>query len=271
MLEAVCLGTRCSVDALSCALVGDASEVASSREGDSDATALRVCGGATKSAMWLQMHADACDRAVLVGENSDAPLLGCAVLAQAAVASVADGPAVSERAVELSVANMVRSAYRIAPRAPHAKRFDELRRTVRARLAPTLAPLSRSALEFGATAQAAANATTATVTTPRRLRSGRAAVVAPSLLAADAGALRDAAKAALAAGADWLHLDVTDGSAVASGALSCIGPATVAALRRALPNAVLDVHLAVAAPGALALSLSPKLRVEHKWLSFGFF
>ena len=59
-LEAVCLGTRNSLEGLSRALKDD---------GDDDDAPLHVCGGATKSEIFLQMHADACGRAVVVGEN----------------------------------------------------------------------------------------------------------------------------------------------------------------------------------------------------------
>lgn len=68
----------------------------------------------------------------------------------------------------------------------------------------------------------------------------------PSLLAADAGALGAAVAELAAAGAEWAHVDVFDGSLAGSnGALSSMGPATVAALKRAAPRVRLDVHLGV--------------------------
>ena len=73
LLEATALGTRACVDAL-----------------DGSGTPLRVAGGATRSRLWLQMHADACGRAIVVGESAEAPLLGCAVLVAAGVASTGD-------------------------------------------------------------------------------------------------------------------------------------------------------------------------------------
>ncbi len=67
-------------------------------------------------------------------------------------------------------------------------------------------------------------------------------IVAPSLLAADFGRLREEATAVEAAGADWLHLDIMDGHFVPN--LS-FGPTVLSALRPycRLP---FDVHLMVA-------------------------
>ena len=68
--------------------------------------------------------------------------------------------------------------------------------------------------------------------------------IAPSILSADFGRLAEEVRAAEAAGADWIHVDVMDGHFVPN---LTIGPVVVEAVRAAttLP---LDVHLMIEAP-----------------------
>jgi ribulose-phosphate 3-epimerase len=73
---------------------------------------------------------------------------------------------------------------------------------------------------------------------------GRQVLLAPSVLAADFARLGEQARAAEAAGADWLQIDVMDGVFVPN---ISVGLPVVAALRRAV-GLTLDCHLMIVQP-----------------------
>lgn len=69
-------------------------------------------------------------------------------------------------------------------------------------------------------------------------------IIAPSILSADFMRLGEEVTSVLAAGADWIHVDVMDGAFVPN---ITIGQVVVKGLRK-VTNACLDVHLMVDAP-----------------------
>src|SRR5512143_3625544 len=72
----------------------------------------------------------------------------------------------------------------------------------------------------------------------------RPVIVAPSILSADFGRLAEEIRAADAAGADWIHVDVMDGRFVPN---ITIGPLVVKAIRK-VTKLPLDVHLMIVEP-----------------------
>ncbi len=93
IMEGVGFGNRAIIDRMSEAGFG--------------ADEITVGGGATRSDLWLQIHADTARLPVVVPEVADAPLLGCAILAAHGIghfASIDDG-----------IAAMVRPGRRIEP------------------------------------------------------------------------------------------------------------------------------------------------------------
>ena len=289
-LEAVCLGTRAAIEGL-CGVTGEAPAV------------MLAAGGATRSPMWLQMHADACGLPVTVGESADAPLLGGAVLAAALPGSLhgdsgpprglsppagsagvpesaqvtADGEmAKGERphaaalsphaAIARAVERMVRTSQTVEPQPNAVAAFDALYRSRYAHIAPALAPLSQRASVPASPLPRALRPPPARLTLPS---SRRPAVVQPSVLAADIGALSAAALEVAQSGAGWVHVDVNDGSAICQHSLSSLGPASIAAVHAAAPSLRIDVHLYTMEPEAHVRSVAAAGadRITFQWES----
>lgn len=186
---------------------------------------IRFCGGATLSKVFTQMHADAANASVAYDRrHTNLVVTGAAVLAAAFVGSTS---------IARAAAKLTRGCdvWTVEPISSNAAGFEKLYEKY-SQLAPTLSPL-----------------------VPRTPKKVRSVHVSASVLAADAGALRDDAVSAHQAGA-WIHVDVCDGSSVSCGSLSSLGPASIRAVREALPEAVIDVHLAVRNPASHVESIA---------------
>jgi len=119
LMEAVCFGTRACVDGL----------VSAGHE----CSEIIIAGGATRSPVWLQMHADVTGKPVVLCENADAPLLGCAILA-----SVGAG---IHHNVEDAVESMVRRLRRIEPRGDVAAEYEKIYENVYVKLSQMARPV----------------------------------------------------------------------------------------------------------------------------------
>ncbi len=103
-LEAIGCGTRAIIDRM--------------RDAEFCADEIVVGGGATNSPLWLQIHSDTANLPVVVPHVSEAPSLGCAILAAVGAGHFT--------AIDEAIAAMVRPGRRIEPIAANVARYEEL-------------------------------------------------------------------------------------------------------------------------------------------------
>jgi ribulose kinase len=118
MLEGIGFGTRAILDRMAQAGCG--------------AAEITAGGGATRSALWLQIHADTSGLPVVVPEVAEAPSLGAAVLA-------AHGAGHYDT-IDAGIAAMVRPGRRIEPNPERVAQYAEIYRRYE-KLYPALKPL----------------------------------------------------------------------------------------------------------------------------------
>jgi ribulose-phosphate 3-epimerase len=224
LLEGVCFGTEAVLDAM--------------KGAGFSPRRLFVAGGATRSPLWLQMHADVSNLPLSVPRGAgDAPALGCAILAAAAagfhggdVRRAAEAMVSVERTVEpdQAAAAAYAPAYRrwkgLYPALKATFHYSEAEEEGKAKAAappPPLVPAPTAAGE-------------------RKPPSSSAVAIAPSLLAADLSDLPSELSRLGDSGANsWLHYDCFDGSL---GTQITFGAPLLGKLRQRTSRG-LDVHL----------------------------
>jgi len=87
MIESICFGTRCILDTMTQAGV--------------NVDEIVIGGGASRSPLWVQIHADTANRPVKVTKIADAPVLGSAILAAVGAGEFPDIDAGIEAMVEI--------------------------------------------------------------------------------------------------------------------------------------------------------------------------
>lgn len=187
LMEGVCFGTRACIDGLESA--------------GHKCDEIIIAGGTTRSPLWLQMHSDVTGKPVVLCENIDAPLLGCAILASVG-AGVHDN-------VQDAVAAMVRISRRIEPNPDTTKDYNRIYNHVYLKLSSSVRPIVHSLAQ---------------------LRGGTmsdcegSVVISPSVLAADWANMSKAIHTCLEAGLPRLHVDVFDGVSLDSPDALTFGP-----------------------------------------------
>lgn len=236
LMEAVCFGTRACIEGL-----GKAGHTCDE---------IILAGGITRSPLWLQMHADVTGKPVIVCENTDAPLLGCAILA-----SVGVGIHIS---VQDAVRSMVRTREKIAPNEDMYHRYDDIYRSIYNKLTDAARPISHSI--FGLRGGSSKENTDLRSLTGDGDDARHS--VTPSLLACDWSEMKEEIHRCMDAGATRFHVDVFDGVFLDSPYALTFGPSIVEAIRRSCDlfgsteRACLDLHVCVQQPSRYVQALA---------------
>mmetsp|Transcript_30315 Transcript_30315/g.63484 ORF Transcript_30315/g.63484 Transcript_30315/m.63484 type:complete len:520 (+) Transcript_30315:2-1561(+) len=224
-MESVCFGTRACLEGLEKAGHG--------------CDEIVIAGGATRSGLWLQMHADVTGKPVVVREFADAPLLGCAILA-----SVSAG---AHETVDDAIKQMVRKSKRIVPSETVSKQYDDLYNRVYRGLGDATRPIAHAIATFSRGGQISRSLDEPKEHT--KDRPSRFPKISPSLLACDWSDIRGEIRRCLDAGTNRLHVDIFDGVFLDSPHALTFGPQMVEAMRRSSEaDTVLDLHMCVDRP-----------------------
>jgi ribulose-phosphate 3-epimerase len=184
---------------------------------------------------------------IVVCENIDAPLLGCAILASVAVGIFPD--------VDKAVQCMVRTERRIEPNQESHFIYSKLYNGVYNKLSSALKPFSHALFD---------------------IRGGQTEnkldySISPSLLACDWSDMKTEITRCLAAKVPRLHVDVFDGVFLDSPYALTFGPKMVQAIRSVSEKAMIDIHLCVDRPERFieALAKAGADRLIFQWEAMG--
>eukprot|EP00429_Kryptoperidinium_foliaceum_P017639 CAMPEP_0176044908 /NCGR_PEP_ID=MMETSP0120_2-20121206/22290_1 /TAXON_ID=160619 /ORGANISM="Kryptoperidinium foliaceum, Strain CCMP 1326" /LENGTH=805 /DNA_ID=CAMNT_0017378313 /DNA_START=309 /DNA_END=2726 /DNA_ORIENTATION=+ len=232
LMESVCFGTRACVEALEKAGHG--------------CDEIVIAGGATRSNLWLQMHADVTGKPVVVCENADAPLLGCAILA-----SVSSGV---HNDVHDAVKSMVRIHKKIKPTKRASKIYGAIYNDVYSRVGDSARPVAHAiaSLRGGSFEEAEQQHQEPRhqedeMSAPSQSKA-RKTTISPSVLAADWSVMKEEVQRCVDAGLTRLHVDIFDGVFLDSPDAFTFGPQMVNAIRRCSAEVFLDLHMCVDRP-----------------------
>lgn len=230
LLEGVCFGTEAVLDAM--------------RRAGFHPTRLLVAGGATRSPLWLQMHADVSGLPLSVPRGaSDAPALGCAILAAAAAGFHGGSIAAAAGAMVRVERTLEPDAEAAAAYAPVYRRWSGLYPALKATFHGEGEEEKQPVAAAPAPPPIVPAPSPATAAPPTGTTTGPIAI-APSLLAADLSDLpselaRLDGDGAPSPSSSWLHYDCFDGSL---GTQITFGAPLLEKLR-ARTRRKLDVHL----------------------------
>lgn len=152
------------------------------------------------------MHADVTGKPVVLCENIDAPLLGCAILA-----SVGAG---IHNSVEDAVNAMVRVTRRVEPNEPIAAKYDEIYSEAYSKLSSTVRPIVHSLVTLRG----------GVIMNNNDDEENKEVVVSPSVLAADWSSMGNEIRRCVGAGLNRLHVDIFDGVYIDSPYALTFGP-----------------------------------------------
>mmetsp|Transcript_11015 Transcript_11015/g.15493 ORF Transcript_11015/g.15493 Transcript_11015/m.15493 type:complete len:509 (+) Transcript_11015:138-1664(+) len=215
-----------------------------------------LAGGITRSSVWLQMHADITGKPVILCENADAPLLGCAILA-----SYCSG---NHDTIMDAVNDMVRTKAVVKPIPPIAQRYSELYKKTYSHLAQSVLPVVHSIAKLRGGANHNNNYNPHKE--PRRLP-----IISPSLLASDWANIESEIKRCILADLMQLHVDVFDGVFLNSPRALTFGTQMVGAMRSVSDDISLDIHLCVHQPARYVEPMSENGadRIIFQWEAMG--